>query len=108
MTHTPCFQVKALHSLCTLSPVPSSSKPLPEMEPTGGGHELQGHRVWRGVQLRECTASLRFLEPGLQELKSPSALHVVRSLKCSSDVFAYLKIRERQEDKREESVHGRQ
>lgn len=47
MTHAPCFQVKALHSLYTLSPVPSSCKSLPEMEPSGG-QELQGRRVWRG------------------------------------------------------------
>lgn len=42
-----------------------------------------------------------------QELKGPSDLFVVRSLKRSSDVFAYLKIRERQEDKREAFVHGK-
>lgn len=47
MTHAPCFRVKALHSLYTLSPVPSSCKSLPEMEPSGG-QELQGRRVWRG------------------------------------------------------------
>lgn len=47
------------------------------------------------MQPREHTASLRFLEPGLQELKGPSDLCIVRSLKRSSDVFAYLKIREK-------------
>lgn len=42
-----------------------------------------------------------------QELKGPSDLFVARSLKRSSDVFAYLKIKERREDKREEFVHGK-
>lgn len=42
-----------------------------------------------------------------ESLRSPSDLFVVRSLKQSSDVFAYLKIRERQGDEREELVQGK-
>lgn len=67
------------------------------------------------AQQRECTAPMHLWFSGVflskagasQELKGPSDLFVVRSLKCASDVFAYLKIRERREDKREESVHGK-
>lgn len=42
-----------------------------------------------------------------ESLRSPSDLFAVRSLKQSSDVFAYLKIRERRGDEREELVQGK-
>lgn len=64
-----------------------------------GMHSTHAFVVFGGFFLSKAGAS--------QELKGPSDLFVVRSLKCASDVFAYLKIRERQEDKREECVHGK-
>lgn len=120
MTHAQCFKIKAPHSLCSLS---SSTLCFFPQNPCTRWSQTYLREGWKGEPgldltldpARRCCRGnaqhpyILFLSKAgaSQELKGPSDLFVARSLKRSSDVFAYLEIRERQEDEREEFVHGK-
>lgn len=113
MTHAQCFKIKAPHSLCSLS---SSTLCFFPQNPCTRWSQTYLREGWKGEPgldltldpARRCCRGnaqhpyILFLSKAgaSQELKGPSDLFVARSLKRSSDVFAYLEIRERQEDER--------